>query len=141
MVRTKQQKPVKGTNTVENNFSTKLSQKKLKSQVETSSNQIENTQPLYQCIDDFIEKAEFFHDHNDSFLIELKEKLISIGQLDWERHHGAEQQELMELYGELGDTDIDEEIKFELEQCLLEATQRNKTELIQSVKNEILKHL
>ena len=32
------------------------------------------------------------------------------------------------------------EVKTELEQCLLEATQKNKTELIQSIKNQLLKY-
>ena len=71
--------------------------------------------------------------------MELKEKLVLIGQLDWERHHGSQKQELMEIY-QTEEIDIDQEFKMELEQVLLEATQSRKTELIQSLKNDLLKY-
>ena len=81
----------------------------------------------------------FFQDHNDSYLLELKEKLLLIGQLDWERHHEQDKQELMEIYG-TGEEDIDREIEMELEEKLLEATESSEIELIHLLEEEILKH-
>ena len=88
---------------------------------------------------DFTEHTVLFQDHNDSYLLELKEKLLSIGQLDWERHHEQDKQELMEIYG-TGEEDIDNEIEMELEERLLEATESSGIELIHFLEEEILKH-
>ena len=115
------------------------SAKRRKCHIKTSPDKIRKTKPLYRQINNFIEHAGLFHDHNDCFLMALKEKLLSLGQLDWERHHGSQKQELMEIYG-TDEINIDEEFKIELEQCLYEATRSSKTELIQLLKNELLRY-
>ena len=115
------------------------SAKRRKCDIKTSD-KIRKTKPLYRQINNFIERAGFFHDHNDCFLMALKEKLLSLGQLDWERHHGSQKQELMEIYG-TDEISIDEEFKMELEQCLHEATRSSKTELIQLLKSELLRYI
>ena len=81
----------------------------------------------------------FFYDHNDSFLLDFKGKLHTIEQLDWERHHESDKQELMEIYG-TGDKDIDQEIEMELEEELLDTTQNSEIELIHCLEEEILKN-
>ena len=134
-----QQKYVKAAAANRNCLSIKSCAKKRKSNIKRHSNQIKKVKPLFEHINDFIQNAGFFHDHNDSFLMELKEKLLSIGQLDWERHHVSEKQELIEIY-RTDEINIDQEFKMELEQSLLEATQSCRTEVIQALKKELLKH-
>ena len=106
---------------------------------ENFSNQNEETTPLFQCIYDFTKQPLYFYDHNDSFLLDFKGKLHTIEQLDWERHHESDKQELMEIYG-TGDKEIDQEIEMELEEELLEATQNSEVELIHCLEEEILKN-
>ena len=134
MVRSKQEKPLKGTNAIQNSGSN-LSSKKRKNEAETSLDLIKKTKPLFQDIDDFIENNGYFQNHYVSYLSDMSEKPVPV----WERQNGLQELEMIEIYRELEETDIDLEVKTELEQCLLEATQKNKTELIQSIKNQLLK--
>ena len=117
------------------NFSTK----KKKSHTETSLNRIKKTKPLYLRINNFIESAGLFYDHNNSFLMDLKERLLTMGQLDWERHHGSQKQELMEIY-RTEEIDVNQEFKMDLEHSLQEATLYCKTEVLAVLKKELLKH-
>ena len=69
----------------------------------------------------------------------LKEKLLTMSQLDWERHHGSQKEELLEIY-RTEEIDVNQEFKMELEQSLQEASLYCKTKLITVLKKELLKH-
>ena len=116
-----------------------FSARKRKSHTQISFNRIKKTKPLYLHINDFIEHAGLFHDHNNVFLMNLKEKLFTMSQLDWERHHGSQKYELMEIY-RTEEIDVNQDFKMELEHSIQEATQQCKTEVITVLKKELLKH-
>jgi hypothetical protein len=83
---------------------------------------IDKSAPLFEQIHALVEACEFFNNHNDVFIVQLKENLLSIANIDWEIHHGPEKQELMEMYI-TGEKDVDVEFGLELEHLLQRMTQ------------------
>lgn len=94
--------------------------------------------PLFQQIFAFIEGSELFHSLNDSFCDQLKQDLLSIANMDWETHHGAQKKELMEIYY-TGDSELDQEFEMELEEIILEMKQTCQDEILQRLFLEICK--
>ena len=75
--------------------------------------------------------------HNDPIVTRMNEELLSIREMEYEKLHGPEKQELMEIY-QTGDTDIDEEFEYELECCLhgkIQASEEGLQQKIKSLKN------
>jgi hypothetical protein len=83
-----------------------------------------------------VKGCEFFNNHNDSFMLQLKEDLLTIASMDWEMHHGPEKQELMEIYN-TGEKDIDQEFEKELHQILPEMKTNCQKYIIQKLIKEV----
>ena len=92
--------------------------------------------PLSEQIYDLVEGCEFFNNRNDSFMLQLKEDLLSIASIDLEMHHGQEKQELMEIYN-TGEKDIDQEFEKELQQILPEMKTNCQKYIIQKLIKEV----
>ena len=99
-------------------------------------NQVDFLAPLSEQIYAMVEGCEFFNNQNDSFILELKQDLLSIASIDWEMHHGQEKQELMEIYSS-GENDIDQEFEKELQQILLEMKTNRQNDILQKLINEV----
>ena len=100
------------------------------------SKYIDKSAPLFEQIYAFVEGCEFFNNQNDSFILQLKQDLLSIASIDWEMHHGQEKQELMEIYN-TGDKDIDQEFENELQQILTEMKTNCQNHILQKLMNEV----
>ena len=99
-------------------------------------NHVDFLAPLSEQIYALIEGCEFFNNRNDSFMLQLKQDLLSIANIDWEMHHGQEKQELMEIYS-TGDKDIDQEFEKELQQILPEMKTNCQNDILQKLTKEI----
>ena len=98
--------------------------------------QVDFLAPLSEQIYAMVEGCEFFNNQNDSFMLQLKQDLLSIASIDWEMHHGQEKQELMEIYS-TGDKDIDQEFENELQQILMEMKTNCQNHILQKLMNEV----
>ena len=92
--------------------------------------------PLSEQIYALLEGCEFFNNRNDSFMLQLKEDLLSIASIDLEMHHGQEKQELMEIYN-TGEKDIDQEFEKELQQILPEMKTNCQKDILQKLLMEV----
>ena len=92
--------------------------------------------PLSEQIYALVEGCEFFNNRNDSFMLQLKEDLLSIASIDLEMHHGQEKQELMEIYN-TGEKDIDQEFEKELQQILPEMKTNCQKDILQKLIKEV----
>ena len=92
--------------------------------------------PLSEQIYALVEGCEFFNNRNDSFMLQLKQELLSIASIDWEMHHGQEKQELMEIYS-TGEKDIDQEFEKELQQILPEMKTNCQKDILQKLIKEV----
>ena len=101
---------------------------------------IDKSAPLFEQINVLVESCEFFNNHNDVFIVQLKENLLSIANIDWEIHHGPEKQELMEMYI-TGEKDVDVEFGLELEYLLRRMTQNYQKDILHQLLQDIFKHL
>ena len=101
---------------------------------------IDKSAPLSEQINVLVEGCEFFNNHNDAFIVQLKENLLSIANIDWEIHHGQEKQELMEIYV-TGDKDVDVEFGLELEYLLQRMTQYYQNDILNQLVQDVFKHL
>ena len=99
-------------------------------------NHIDFLAPLSEQIYALVEGCEFFNNQNDSFMLQLKQDLLSIASIDWEMHHGQEKQELMEIY-RTGDKDIDQEFEKELQQILPEMKTNCQNNILQKLMKEV----
>ena len=99
-------------------------------------NHIDFLAPLSEQIYALVEGCEFFNNQNDSFILQLKQDLLSIASIDWEMHHGQEMQELMELYS-TGEKDIDQEFEKELQQILPEMKTNLQNYILQKLIKEV----
>ena len=99
-------------------------------------NHIDFLAPLSEQIYALVEGCEFFNNQNDSFILQLKQDLLSIASIDWEMHHGQEKQELMELYS-TGEKDIDQEFEKELQQILPEMKTNLQNYILQKLIKEV----
>ena len=99
-------------------------------------NHIDFSAPLSEQIYALVEGCEFFNNQNDSFILQLKQDLLSIASIDWEMHHGQEKQELMELYS-TGEKDIDQEFEKELQQILSEIKTNCQNDILQKLIKEV----
>ena len=100
------------------------------------SKHIDKSAPLFKQIYALVEGCEFFNNQNDSFMLQLKQDLLSIANIDWEMHHGQEKQELMEIYS-TGDKDIDQEFEKELQQILPEMKANCQNDILQKLIYEV----
>ena len=100
---------------------------------------IDKSAPLFEQIHSLVEGCEFFNNHNDAFIVQLKEKLLLIANIDWENHHGPEKQELIEMYI-TGETDVDLEFGLELEYLLQRMTQNFQNDVLHQLVQDIFKH-
>ena len=101
---------------------------------------IDKSAPLFEQINVLLEGCEFFNNHNDAFIVQLKENLLSIANIDWEIHHGPEKQELMEMYI-TGEKDVDVEFGLELEYLLQRMTQYYQNDILNQLVQDVFKHL
>ena len=101
------------------------------------SKHIDKSAPLFKQIYALVEGCEFFNNHNDSFIVRLKENLLSIANIDQEKHYGHEKQELMEIYN-TGEKEIDQEFEKELEEILQEIIKNYQKEILQELMQEVL---
>ena len=101
-------------------------------------NHIDFSAPLSEQIYALVEGCEFFENHNDVFMLQLKQDLLSIASIDWEMHHGQEKQELMEI-NSTGEKDIDQEFEKELQQILLEIKANQQADILQKLTREVFK--
>ena len=101
---------------------------------------IDKSAPLFEQINVLVEGCEFFNNHNDVFIVQLKENLLSIANIDWEIHHGPEKQELMEMYI-TGEKEVDVEFGLELEYLLRRMTQNYQKDILHQLLQDIFKHL
>ena len=99
-------------------------------------NHIDFLAPLSEQIHALVEGCEFFNNRNDSFMLQLKQDLLSIASIDWEMHHGQEKQELMEIYS-TGEKDIDQEFEKELQQILPEMKTNCQKDILQKLIKEV----
>ena len=99
-------------------------------------NHVDLFAPLSEQIYALVEGCEFFNNQNDSFMLQLKQDLLSIANIDWEMHHGQEKQELMEIYN-TGDKNIDQEFENELQQILTEMKTNCQNHTLQKLMNEV----
>ena len=99
---------------------------------------IDKSAPLFEQINVLVEGCEFFNNHNDAFIVQLKENLLSIANIDWENHHGPEKQELMEMYI-TGEKDVDVEFGLELEYLLQRMTQNYQSNILHQLVQDIFK--
>ena len=104
------------------------------------SKYIDKSAPLFKQIYALVEGCEFFNNHNDVFIVQLKENLLSIANIDWEIHHGPEKQELMDMYI-TGEKDVDVEFGLELEYLLQRMTQNYQKDILHQLVQDIFKHL
>ena len=100
------------------------------------SKHIDKTSPLFEQIYALVEGCEFFNNHNDSFLVRLKENLLSIANIDREKHYGHEKQELMEIYN-TGEKEIDQEFEKELKEIRQEIIKNCQKEILQELMLEV----
>ena len=100
---------------------------------------IDKSAPLFEQIYVLVEGCEFFNNHNDAFIVQLKENLLSIANIDWEIHHGPEKQELMEMYI-TGEKDVDVEFGLELEYLLWRMTQNYQKDILHKLVQDVFKH-
>jgi hypothetical protein len=98
---------------------------------------IDKSAPLFKQIYALVEGCESFNNHNDSFIIRLKENLLSIANIDQEKHYGHERQELMEIY-KTDEKDIDQEFENDLEEILQEIIRNYQKEILQELMEEVL---
>ena len=98
--------------------------------------EISEQEPLSEQIHALVEGCEFFNNQNDSFMLQLKQDLLSIASIDWEMHHGQEKQELMEIYS-TGEKDIDQEFEKELQQILPEMKTNCQKDILQKLIKEV----
>ena len=110
-----------------------------KSELDLTKN-IDKSAPLFEQINVLVEDCEFFNNHNDTFMVQLKENLLSIANIDWEIHHGPEKQELMEMYI-TGEKDVDVEFGLELEYLLQRMTQYYQNDILNQLVQDVFKHL
>ena len=103
------------------------------------TNHIDKSAPLFEQINVLVEGYEFFNNHNDVFIVQLKENLLSIANIDWEIHHGPEKQELMEMYI-TGEKDVDVEFGLELEYLLQRMTQNYQKDILHKLVQDVFKH-
>ena len=101
------------------------------------SKYIDKSAPLFEQIYAFVEGCEFFNNHNDSFIVRLKENLLSIANIDHEKHYGHEKQELMEIYN-TGEKEIDQEFEKELKEILQEIIKNCQKKILQELMQEVL---
>ena len=101
---------------------------------------IDKSAPLFEQINVLVEGCELFNNHNDTFIVQLKENLHSIANMDWENHYGAEKQELMEMYI-TGEKDVDVEFGLELENLLQKMTQNYQKDILHQLVQDVFKHL
>ena len=101
---------------------------------------IDFSAPLSEQIYALVKGYEFFDNHNDSFMLQLKEDLLSIARIDWEIHNGQEKQELMEIY-RTGEKDIDQEFENELQQILPEIKINHQKDILQKLTEEVFQEL
>ena len=99
-------------------------------------NHIDFSAPLSEQIYALVEGCEFFNNCNDSFMLQLKEGLLTIASIDWEMHHGPEKQELMEIY-HTGEKDVDQEFEKELQQILPEMKTNCQKDILQKLLMEV----
>ena len=99
-------------------------------------NHVDFLAPLSEQIYALVEGREFFNNQNDSFMLQLKQDLLSIASIDWEMRHGQEKQELMEIYS-TGDKDIDQEFEKELQQILPEMKTNRQNDILQKLTKEV----
>ena len=99
-------------------------------------NHVDFLAPLSEQIYALVEGCEFFNNQNDSFMLQLKQDLLSIASIDWEMRHGQEKQELMEIYS-TGDKDIDQEFEKELHQILPEMKTNLQNDILQKLIKEV----
>ena len=100
---------------------------------------IDKSAPLFEQIYVLVEGCEFFNNHNDTFIVQLKENLLSIANIDWEIHHGPEKQELMEMYI-TGEKEVDVEFGLELEYLLQRMTQNYQNNILHQLVQDVFKH-
>ena len=100
------------------------------------SKYIDKSAPLFEQIYALVEGCEFFNNHNDSFIVRLKENLLSIANIDQEKHYGHEKQELMEIYN-TGEKEIDQEFEKELKEILQEIINNYQKEILQDLMQEV----
>ena len=100
------------------------------------NNHVDFLAPLSEQIYALVEGCEFFNNQNDSFMLQLKQDLLSIASIDWEMHHGQQKQELMEIYS-TGEKDIDQEFEKELQQILLEMITSCQKDILQKLIKEV----
>ena len=101
------------------------------------SKYIDKSAPLFEQIYAFVEGCEFFNNHNDSFIVRLKENLLSIANIDQEKRYGHEKQELMEIYN-TGEKEIDQEFEKELKEILQEIIKNCQKKILQELMQEVL---
>ena len=99
-------------------------------------NHIDFLAPLSEQIYALVEGCEFFNNHNDSFIVRLKENLLSIANIDQEKHYGHEKQELMEIYN-TGEKEIDQEFEKELKEIRQEIIKNCQKEILQELMLEV----
>ena len=99
-------------------------------------NLVDFSAPLSEQIYALVEGCKLFNNQNDSFMLQLKQDLLSIANIDWEMHHGQEKQELMEIYN-TGDKNIDQEFENELQQILTEMKTNCQNHILQKLMNEV----
>ena len=99
-------------------------------------NHVDFLAPLSEQIHALVEGCEFFNNQNESFILQLKQDLLSIANIDWEMRHGQEKQELMELYS-TGEKDIDQEFEKELQQILSEMKTNCQNDILQKLIKEV----
>ena len=100
------------------------------------SKYIDKSAPLFEQIYALVESCEFFNNHNDSFIVRLKENLLSIANIDQEKHYGHEKQELMEIYN-TGEKEIDQEFEKELKEIRQEIIKNCQKEILQELMLEV----
>ena len=101
---------------------------------------IDKSVPLFEQIYVLVEGCELFNNHNDAFIVHLKENLLSIADIDWEIHHGPEKQELMEMYI-TGEKDVDVEFGLELEYLLQRMTQNYQKDILHKLVQNVFRNL
>ena len=99
-------------------------------------NHVDFLAPLSEQIYALVEGCELFNNQNDSFMLQLKQDLLSIASIDWEMRHGQEKQELMEIYS-TGQKDIDQEFEKELQQILPEMITSCQKDILQKLIKEV----